>query len=287
MTGEDDWFDEALHLAGTGRGYAQRFLNERIVCQEKTAHQDLMIFETPAFGRVLALDGAVQTTEKDEFAYHEMLAHVPLFAHGDVSRVLIVGGGDGGTLREVLKHGVDRAVLVEIDRRVIDLCALHMPSLNDGAFNDPRARVVIAEGAKYVAECRETFDVIIIDSTDPAGPGEGLFSERFYGACKALLEPGGVLATQSGVPYFQSAEAKATRERLGGHFTEAALYLTAVPSYVGGFMALGFGTDDGALKAVPAGVLAGRFSDASIETRYYTPGMHKAAFALPPFIAGP
>ncbi len=286
MSDKADWFDEALHLAEAGQGYVQRFLNERTVCREKTAHQDLVIFETPAFGRVLALDGVVQTTEKDEFAYHEMLAHVPLFAHGDVSRVLIIGGGDGGTLREVLRHDVDRAVLVDIDRRVIDLCRAHMPSLSEGAFNDPRGRVVIADGAKYVAESRETFDAVIVDSTDPAGPGEGLFSERFYCDCKALLEPGGVLATQSGVPYLQGDEAKATVRRLGANFTEAMLYLTAVPSYVGGFMALGFATDDAALKDVPPDVLAGRFSDASIGTRYYTPEMHKAAFVLPPFIAG-
>ncbi len=287
MMGGGDWFDETLHQGEAKKGYTQRFLNTRTLCREHTGHQDLMIFETPAFGRVLALDGVVQTTEKDEFSYHEMLAHVPLFAHGDVSRVLIVGGGDGGTLREVLKHDVDRAVLVDIDHRVIELCAEHMPSLSEGAFNDPKAQVVIAEGVSYVAESQETFHAIIVDSTDPAGPGEGLFTERFYGACKALLEPGGVLVTQSGVPYFQGDEAKSTVRRLGANFTEAGLYLTAVPSYAGGFMALGFATDDAALKAVPFSALAGRFSRAAIKTRYYTPEIHKAAFALPPFIFGP
>ncbi|MEQ8196375.1 MAG: polyamine aminopropyltransferase, partial [Rhodospirillales bacterium] len=147
------FFHETLydvHLAHLGHGYSQRFEVKRVLFEEKTEHQHLIIFENGRFGRVLALDGIIQTTEGDEYAYHEMLVHVPLFALGDPKRVLIIGGGDGGTLREALRHDVEKVTMVEIDRRVIDLCTEYMPSLSAGAFDDPRADIVIDDGIKYV-----------------------------------------------------------------------------------------------------------------------------------------
>lgn len=282
-----DWFEEALHKAPLDNGYAQRLKVSRVIHQEKSEFQDLIIFENPTFGRVLALDSIIQTTEKDEPCYHEMLVHVPLFAHGNVARVLIIGGGDGGAVREVLRHkSVQSATLVELDRTVIDACCEHMPTLSDGAFDDARTEVVIADGVKYVDECpRQSFDVIIVDSTDPLGPGEILFTEAFYTDCKRYLTPGGILVTQNGVPAFQPDEVTTTYQRLVPLFSDASLYLTVVPTYVGGFMALGWASDNRSLRQVSIQDLQARFKAEGFSTDYYTPEIHKAAFELPPFIA--
>ncbi|MEX2451005.1 MAG: polyamine aminopropyltransferase [Rhodospirillales bacterium] len=281
-------FHETLydgHLAHLGHEYSQRFGVKQVLFEEKTEHQHLIIFENPRFGRVLALDGIIQTTEGDEYAYHEMLVHVPMFALGDAKQVLIIGGGDGGTLRETLRHDVERVTMVEIDRRVIDLCETYMPSLSAGAFEDPRADVIIDDGIKFVAQTDRVFDVIIVDSTDPLGPGEVLFTEAFYASCKRSLRPGGVLITQNGVPFFQGDELKASARRLAPHFADARCYLTVVPSYVGGYMALGWASDDAELKTVPLDILRERFDRAGFATRYYTPAIHAGAFNMPAFIA--
>jgi spermidine synthase len=268
-------------------GYTQRFEVTRVLCREKTAYQDLIIFESPAFGRVLALDGIVQTTERDEFAYHEMLAHVPVLAHGGAARVLIVGGGDGGTLREVLRHRtVDKATLVEIDGIVVERCREHLPGLNGGAFEDPRCELIIGDGVEYVARAGEAFDIIIVDSTDPTGPGKGLFGAAFYAGCKECLAPGGVMAAQNGVPFFQAGELVEAWRRLTPLFADVAFYVTAVPSYVGGLMTLAFASDEAGLRQLSETVIAERFAAAGFETRYYTPTVHVAAFALPAFIEG-
>ena len=273
-------FEEALH-----RGYAQSFEITNVLFHEKTEHQDLVIFETPTFGRVMALDSIVQVTSKDEYVYHEMLTHVPMFARGDVTDVLIIGGGDGGILREVLRHKtVERATMVELDRAVVDLCTEYFPDISNGAFDDPRTDLVITDGVKFVAETDKRFDVIIVDSTDPIGPGEVLFTESFYADCHRCLNDGGVLVTQNGVPFFQGEEVTNTYQRMGKSFADNGFYTAVVPTYVGGFMTLGWGTDDAALKNVDLSILKARFEDADISMKYYTPEVHQAAFALPQFI---
>jgi spermidine synthase len=275
-----DWLRETLFP-----DIGQSFRVEKILYRDKTALQDLVIFENPVMGRMLALDGVIQTTERDEFVYHEMLMHVPILAHGAARRVLIVGGGDGGCLREAMKHRkIEQAVLVEIDPGVIALSRQWLPSLSEGAFDDPRARIVIADGARFVKETAERFDVVIIDSTDPHGPGAVLFTAEFYGDCKSCLNPGGILATQSGVPFLQPGELRDSRVRLARHFRDAGCYLAAVPSYYGGVMALGWATDDSALRDLPLETLAERFGASGIATRYYNPEIHRAAFALPNFV---
>ncbi len=279
-----NWFDEALHSRALDQGYTQRFEVRAVLCRSKTGFQDLLIFDTPAFGRVLVLDGIVQTTERDEFIYHEMLAHVPLLAHGHAARVLIVGGGDGGVLREVLRHGVERVTMVEIDPTVIALSREHLPGLSAGAFDDPRANLVIADGARFVAGTDESFDVVIVDSTDPVGPGEALFGEAFYAACRRCLAPGGVLVTQNGVPFLQPDEVTLAYRRLTPLFADVHFYAVPVPTYIGGLMTLGWATDDRALRTVAESVIAERFDAARIETRYYTPAVHVAAFALPGYV---
>ncbi len=276
-----NWFNEALHLQ---HGYGQRLQITREVHHERTPFQEMLIFDTPLFGRVLTLDGIVQTTERDEFCYHDMLTHVPMLAHGRARRVLIVGGGDGGVLREVLRHPVERATMVEIDGAVVAACRAHMPSLSDGAFDDPRTELLIDDGIRYVAEARDSFDVIIVDSTDPMGPGEVLFTEAFYADCRRLLGAHGVLVTQCGVPFIQGAEVRDSTARLRPHFADVGFYVTVVPGYIGGFMTLGWATDDATLRHVPEATLAERLAALGFQPRYYSPAVHRAAFALPPFI---
>jgi spermidine synthase len=273
-------FSETLYDA-----FGQTFRIDKVYFENKTAHQHLMIFHNAALGRVMVLDGVVQTTEKDEFVYHEMMAHVPLLAHGDAKQVLIVGGGDGGMLREVMKHqSVERVTMVEIDNAVIEMAKEYLPNHSQGAFDDPRANIVIADGMDFVRDTDQTFDVIISDSTDPIGPGEILFTNDFYAQCKRILNPGGVVVTQNGVAFFQLDEVKTTSSRLSRHFSDATFYSAAVPTYYGGIMTFAWGSNETALRHVPVETLQQRFDDSGISTRYYTPEIHKASFALPKYI---
>jgi spermidine synthase len=257
---------------------------DRLLYDSKTEHQRIQVFENARFGRVLTLDGVVQTTEGDEFIYHEMMAHVPILAHGAARRVLIIGGGDGGMAREVLRHAsVEHVTMVEIDAGVVSFCREYLPSLSDGAFDDPRLDLVIADGAAYVAEADATFDVILVDSTDPIGPGEVLFTDTFYGRAHARLAEGGILATQNGVPFLQPDELTGTLRALKALFRDATCYLATVPTYAGGPMAFGWATD-GSARNTDTAALAQRYEAAGLSCRYYTPEAHEAAFALPGYV---
>jgi spermidine synthase len=272
------WVDESIHHASV----SQRLLAERVLL-ERNGMQELLVFENPVFGRTLMVDGAVQTTERDEFIYHEMLAHPPPFAHGDPRRVLIIGGGDVGTLEEVLKHrSVERATLVEIDPTVVDASRAFLPNVSAGAFDDPRARIIISCGFTFARECSEKFDVIIVDSTDPRGPGWRLFTTAFYANCRALLLEGGILVAQSGVPFLQPDQLTFVTARLGGVFKDVAAYMASVPTYYGGGMAFAWASNDPMRRMLPD--LERRFEASEISTRYYAPDVHFAAFALPRFV---
>jgi spermidine synthase len=276
-----EWFEERLH-----ENWRQAIRVKEVLFRDQTELQDLVIFESFDWGRVLALDGVVQTTTGDEFCYHEMIVHVPVMAHGAAREVLIIGGGDGGCLREALKHpGLERVTQVEIDRGVIELCTTWLPSISDGAFAHPKARVIIADGARFAAECQERFDVVVVDSTDPQGPGAVLFTEAFYRNVRGLLKPGGILATQCGNPSIRPQELVDTQgaQRAAG-FALVDYYLPVVPTYIGGAMALGFATDEPAHRRVTAETLRARGVPAGL--RYYTPEIHVAAFAHPAWMAG-
>ncbi len=275
------WFEETLHPS-----LRARLRIDKLLYEGESEHQHLILFENAEFGRVLALNGAIQTTERDEFIYHEMLAHVPLLAHGAAREVLIIGGGDGGMLEEVLKHdGVARATLVEIDASVIEFAKKYLRAICGDAFEDPRAHIVIADGVDHAETTANRYDVVIVDSTDPVGPGEALFTERFYRACKRCLAPGGVLVTQNGVPFVQGEELTNTLASLRRHFADATCYTATVPAYIGGCMAFGWASDEATLRATPLATLEGRLKAAVLDTRYYTPAVHRAAFALPGYIA--
>jgi spermidine synthase len=271
-----EWFEEVYESVWT-----QRFAVGRVVYRGRTDLQEALVFENPRFGRVLVLDGLVQTTERDEFFYHEMLAHVPVLAHGDCRDVLIVGGGDGGTLEEVLKHGsVRRVTMVEIDGGVVELCRTHLASICRGAFDDPRLNLVIGDGAAFVRDSDERFDALIVDSTDPVTEGGGaLFDDAFYAGCARCLRPGGVLASQGGNPFVDPAQFGHYRARAGRHFADVGGYLGSVPSYQGGPFLFGWASHDPAKRRLTAAELAARPVPDGL--RCYTPELHAASFALP------
>ncbi|MFB9175134.1 polyamine aminopropyltransferase [Roseibium salinum] len=273
-------FNETLYP-----GVQVSYTCDEILYQEKTEHQDLVLFSNPVFGKVLMLDGVTQVTTADEFIYHEMMSHVPILAHGAARNVLIVGGGDCGLAEEVLKHAsVDKLVQVEIDGSVVDFSREHFGDFNQGVLDDPRFELVIADGIKFSAETERRFDVVIVDSTDPHGPGAVLFSEAFYRNIHRLLTPGGVLVTQNGVPFLQKQELVTSIERFSRIFKDAAAYVAAIPTYFGGHMALGWASDNPDLRRQVVSVLEERFRAADFTTQYYTPDVHAAAFALPRFI---
>jgi len=265
--------------------WGQNFVMDEVLFEVNTGHQHLVIFNNAQWGTVMALDGVIQTTEKDEFVYHEMMVHVPMLAHGEAKKVLIIGGGDGGILREVLKHqNVESVTQVEIDQQVIDMCVQYLPNHSAGAYDNPKANIVIADGVDFVNECTEKFDVIISDSTDPMGPGEVLFTSRFYQGIKNCLNDDGVFVAQNGVSFMQTDEVTTTHQRLSPLFTQASFYSGAVPTYVGGIMTFAWATDNLALKEVSLETLQQRFKQSGIKTRFYTPEVHKGAFALPQYV---
>ena len=273
------WFHETLHPE-----IRESIRIDQPIYQGKTAFQSVEVFVNETLGRVLILDGVVQTTEADEFFYHEMLAHVPILAHGDARQVLIIGGGDGGMLEEVLKHPVDGATMVDLDGEVVELCKQHLPEICRGAFDDPRTDLVIGDGAKYVAETDERFDVIIIDSTDPIGPGTVLYEQAFYANCRRCLTERGVMITQNGVPIFQREEYLNSLERFRALFRHGSFYYAAVPTYIGGDLAFGWASDGLNLADVDSAAIAKRYDAVGLETQYYNPEIHRAAFAQPNYL---
>ena len=280
----DSWINESLYP-----DWGQRFLVKRELARVQSDFQDIVIFESFSHGRVMVLDGVIQITEGDEFVYQEMLTHVPLLAHGAAANVLIIGAGDGGVLRRVLRHKtVTRAVMVEIDGEVIRLCKEFLPNIAGDAWNDPRADVIVGDGIDYVKRAPDaSFDVIIVDSTDPIGVGEVLFTDEFYQNCARILTPRGLVVNQCGVPAMQADELRDTSLRRKKFFPHVTAYVAAVPTYVGGFMTLGWSGKDASLTALPVDRILERAAAQGIlgTTQYWTPEIHTGAFNLPPYIA--
>ncbi len=280
----ETWLNETLYP-----DWGQRFRFTRQLARVKSPFQDIAVFETDSHGRVLTLDGIVQITERDEFVYQEMLTHVPLLAHGHAKRVLIIGAGDGGVLKHVLMHkGVEHALMAEIDGEVIRLSKEFLPGIGGDAWSDPRAEVLVGDGIDYVKKAADgTYDVIIVDSTDPIGVGEVLFTDEFYQNAARILSEHGVIVNQCGVPFMQADELYETSLRRGKFFPHVTAYLAAVPTYVGGYMTLGWAGKDAGLTAIPAAEIAKRAEAAGItgKSQYWTPQIHEAAFWLPPYIA--
>jgi spermidine synthase len=276
---------ERLH-----KGYAQVMeLAGKPLVDQKSQYQRIKIFDTVANGRVMTLDDIVQITTRDESAYAEMLTHLPLLEHGRAARVMIVGGGDLSIADEALKHkGVREVVLVDIDGDVVELCRKHFSEINARAFKDKRLTIEIADAFEYLGRksSKGRFDLIVADRPDPVGPGKALFGETFYDRVKAALKPGGFATFQTGVPFYQPWEITEALEELKGFFPSSGLYLTVVPTYIGGFMALSWACNGKAKLGTPAGIkkATAAFKRAKLKTDYYNPAIHAAAFALPEWI---
>lgn len=280
-------FKERLH-----KGYAQVMeLSGKPLADEKSRYQRIKIFDTPNNGRVMTLDDIVQITTRDESAYAEMLTHLPMFEHGKAERIMIVGGGDLSIADEALKHkGVKEVVLVDIDGRVIELCKQYFGAINARAFKDKRLTIEVADAFEYLGrkESKNRFDLIVADRPDPVGPGKALFGETFYDRVRNALKPGGFATFQTGVPFYQPWEITEALNELAEFFPSSGLYLTVVPTYIGGFMALSWaGKGKSAKLGTPAGIkkAAAAFKKAKLKTDYYNPAVHAAAFALPEWIA--
>jgi spermidine synthase len=268
-------------------GFRMTYQVDRVLYETQTEHQHLVLFEHPFFGKMLMLDGATQVTAKDEFVYHEMMTHVPLLAHGNPRDVLVVGGGDCGIAEEVLKHKtVRRVTQVEIDASVVEFAKEHFPEFTKPVLTNKRFDLIIDDGMRYVAATDRRFDVIIVDSTDPVGPGKVLFSKEFYAACRRCMTKGAVMVTQNGVPIFQADELTEGIGKFRKLFADGYCYVAAIPTYVGGHMAMGWATDNTKLRHASVKTIAARYLKAGrFPTKYWTPEVHVAAFALPRFIA--
>jgi spermidine synthase len=282
----DSWINETLYP-----DWGQRFLVKRELARVQSPFQDIVIFESYSHGRVMVLDGCIQITERDEFVYQEMLAHVPLLAHGDARNVLIIGAGDGGVLRRVLQHGgVRQAVMVEIDGEVIRLAREFLPEIAGDAWADKRAQVIVGDGIDYVKRAPDgSFDVIIVDSTDPVGVGEVLFTDEFYENCARVLTDRGLVVNQCGVPFMQADELRETSKRRRRFLPHVSAYVAAVPTYVGGLMALGIAAKQPGVGSQSVAEIRARAEAACVlgTTMYWTPEIHAGSFNLPPYIARP
>ncbi|WP_067706692.1 polyamine aminopropyltransferase [Erwinia sp. ErVv1] len=279
MAEKEMWY-ETLHA-----GFGQYFAVDKVLYREKTGHQDLVIFENAALGRVMALDGVVQTTERDEFIYHEMMTHVPLLAQGAAKRVLIIGGGDGAMLREVSRHkSVEHITMVEIDAGVVTFCKQYLPNHSAGAYDDPRFTLVIDDGVNFVSQCQDKFDVIISDCTDPIGPGESLFTSEFYEGCRRCLNEDGIFVAQNGVCFLQQDEAINSHRKLSHYFNDVSFYQAAIPTYYGGIMTFAWASNNPALRQLDTATLQARFDAANLNCRYYNPAIHTGSFALPQYL---
>jgi spermidine synthase len=277
-------FRERLH-----KGYAQSMeLKGKALVDERSKYQRIKIFDTVSNGRVMTLDDIVQITTRDESAYAEMLTHLPMLEHGGVQRVMIVGGGDLSIADEALKHSkIKEVVLVDIDGRVVEVCKKYFGAINAKAFKDKRLTVEIADAFEYLGrrEAKGRFDLIVADRPDPVGPGKALFGETFYSRVRGALSEGGFATFQTGVPFYQPWEITDALRELKEFFPQSGLYLTVVPTYIGGFMALSW-AGKGAKLGTPAGIKRAteRFQKAKLKTDYYNPEIHAAAFAFPEWI---
>jgi spermidine synthase len=276
----DEWFAEPAWA-----GCEQRYRVQARLHTQTTQWQTLEVLDLEGPGRTLILGGTLQTSLNEEFTYHELLVHIPMFAHPNPHRVLVIGGGDGGALRHVLLHtSVDRALEVEIDQAVVEVSLRFLPEISSGAYADPRAELKVQDGVRFVAETSERFDVILIDSTDPVGPAAALISDAFLQDARRALAPGGLLAMQSGSPISQPREWLSTVRAFKGAFPIVKPYLGYVPIYPGMLWSWVIGSDEIDPARIDEVSTLARLDEMRSALRIYNPGVHRAAFALPTYL---
>jgi spermidine synthase len=251
--------------------------------QEKTPYQNIAFYNSKTFGKFFTLDGIMMANEKDEFIYHEMIIHTPLSINPQIERVLVIGGGDGGSVRELTKYETIKKIdMVEIDERVVRLCQIHLPQTSSKLV-DPRVSLYFEDGLAYVQNTKETYDLIIVDSTDPIGPGEGLFTMTFYNNCYRILTKEGILINQHESPYFdkESLEMQRAHKKIKNLFPIAEVYQAFIPTYPSGHWLFGFASK----KYHPIQDFRIAFSEKKgLKTRYYNSEIHKGSFALPNYV---
>ena len=266
----------------TPAGFGIAIKAGKVLFSEQSEFQKVEIFETESkLGRVLTLDDLMMTTEGDEFHYHEMIAHIPMMHHKCPKSVLVIGGGDGGTVREVLKHKtVERVVLCEIDGMVIDACKKYLPTISCG-LDDPRVEILVQDAIEYIKDKKNEFDIVLIDSTDPMGPGEGLFTEEFYTNVKNSLKEGGIVAAQSESPVVNKEEIRKMYNLLKKVFPICSTYTSNIPTYPGGYWAWAFCSEN----VEPLSYFAeDRYEDIVKSCKIYNKDYHNARFALPNYL---
>ncbi|MCB0343754.1 MAG: polyamine aminopropyltransferase [Bdellovibrionales bacterium] len=257
-----------------------RFKVLRTLFSGTSEYQKVDVVESAGFGKMLFNDGLAMVSERDEFVYHEMIAHVPLFTHPEPKRVLVIGGGDGGTVREVIKHpSVEHCHLVEIDEMVVNACREHIP-LTSACLNDKKVQVTIGDGVKFVAETKEKFDLIIVDSTDPIGPAAPLFGKEFYQNVHSCLADGGIVVSQGESVYYEQEMQRSLLSILNNEFSITRLFNYSNLTYPGGLWSFVYASD----KRCPlADFDESRVAASGIEFQYYNEYIHRAAFMLPEF----
>ena len=275
----DGWFSETEAM---WPGQKMCLEVDEVLENGRSLFQDILMFKSKTYGNVLVLDGVIQVTQRDEHSYQEMITHLPMFAHPNPKKVLIVGGGDGGVAREVLKHkGVEKCVQCEIDAQVCEVSKVYLPELSDGAFNDPRLNLIIDDAARYLREegPKQQFDVIICDSSDPVGPAEVLFKPEFFQSMRDALAPQGVLATQGECMWLHLDLIRSVMQETRGIFSKPGVKYayTTIPTYPSGQIGFIVASKDPANDvSVPK-----RAPDANFKLRYYSEAIHKSAFVLP------
>eukprot|EP00594_Rhizosolenia_setigera_P019120 CAMPEP_0178978242 /NCGR_PEP_ID=MMETSP0789-20121207/25031_1 /TAXON_ID=3005 /ORGANISM="Rhizosolenia setigera, Strain CCMP 1694" /LENGTH=293 /DNA_ID=CAMNT_0020667921 /DNA_START=100 /DNA_END=981 /DNA_ORIENTATION=+ len=274
---KDGWFHERGVL---WPGQAMSIQVKNVLDHHKSDFQDVLVFESENYGNVLVLDGVIQVTERDEFAYQEMIAHVPLFSHPNPKRVLVIGGGDGGVLREIAKHdSVEEIIICEIDKDVIDVSKKFLPTLAKG-FDDPRVQVKIMDGAKFMDENQGSFDVIITDSSDPVGPASVLFETPFYDGMFRALKPGGIVCTQGECMWLHLDLISPLIKSIAQNFFSVQFAYTCIPTYPSGQIGLILATKESGKCDKPLRIVS---AETQKNLKYYTPEMHSASFVLPAF----
>ena len=245
--------------------------------------QRIDIFESEEFGRFLTLDGLMMLTEKDEFIYHEMIVHVPMAVHPDVKKVLVIGAGDGGAIRELTRYKTIESIdFVEIDEMVVDVCKKYLPQ-TACAFDDERVHPYFQDGLKFIRKHIDEYDLIIVDSTDPFGPGEGLFTKEFYGNCYKALKQDGIMVNQHESPFYEedAVAMKRAHKRIVESFAISRVYQAHIPTYPSGHWLFGFASK----KYHPVRDLnADKWNALGLKTRYYNTNLHRGAFCLPNYV---
>ncbi|XP_001359112.3 spermidine synthase [Drosophila pseudoobscura] len=276
------WFSEIQAELWPGQAFSLKVKN--VIHKEKSKYQDIQIIETETYGKCLILDGIIQCTSRDEFSYQEMIAFLPLFSHPNPKKVLIVGGGDGGVAREVVKHPlVEEVHQIEIDERVVELSKQHLPEMACG-FKSEKLKLTIGDGFEYMKKHKNEFDVIITDSSDPIGPAVSLFNESYYKLMKHALKEDGIVCSQGGSFWLDLSYIKKTMSGCKEHFPKVSYAITSVPSYPCGHIGFVIGSLNQNQKFINSVNKIKNFDIEALNLKYYTPEVHDAAFALPRWV---